>query len=308
MSKDIRSILEDIGYTNIKDLGKEYRMSAIYRDGDNETALRVKKDTGYFTDFKESISGPIEDLVKITLKLKDVSEAKSWLSGKIDLTKTSSAPKSKIKEQRIFPEGHLDTLVKDHSYWLGRGVSDSTIKSFNGGVVLSGKMKDRYVFPIKNYKKQIVGFSGRDILPTKQNSSRPKWKHLGDKSSWRFPFEFNYNIIQEKKSVIVIESIGDMLSLWDAGIKNTLVSFGLDLSVPCINTLLRVDPNKIHICLNNDSESSGAGNTAAKKLKAKLLKYFDPHQVKINELTEYNDFGEMPTNKVKEFFHELKSI
>ena len=75
MSQDIREILEHIGYTNIKDLGKEFRMSAIYRDGDNETVLRVKKDTGFFTDFKESISGPFEDLVKITLNLKDVRVA-----------------------------------------------------------------------------------------------------------------------------------------------------------------------------------------------------------------------------------------
>jgi hypothetical protein len=306
MSKDIRDILEDIGYTNIKDLGKEYRMSAIYRDGDNETALRVKKDTGYFTDFKESISGPIEDLVKITLKLKDISEAKTWLSGKIDLSKVTTVAKSKIKEQRIFSEDYLSSLVKDHSYWIGRGVSESTIKLFNGGVVKSGKMKDRYVFPIKNYKKQIVGFSGRDLLNTEAGSSRPKWKHIGDKSFWRFPLEFNYEAISNKRSVVVIESIGDMLALWDAGVKNSLVSFGLDLSVPCLNTLLKVDPNKIHICLNNDSEASGAGNVAAKKLKSKLLKYFDPKQVEIHNLAEYNDFGEMPQQKIKDFFNGFK--
>ena len=245
MSQDIREILEHIGYTNIKDLGKEFRMSAIYRDGDNETALRVKKDTGFFTDFKESVSGPLEDLVKITLDLKDISEARSWLSGKIDLSKPQSVSKSKIREQRTFPEDHLSALVKDHSYWINRGVSEETIEQFDGGVVVAGKMKDRYVFPIKNFKGQIVGFSGRDLLNNEENKSRPKWKHIGDKSSWRYPLQLNYEKILECKTVVVIESIGDMLALWDSGIKNSLVSFGLDLSIPCLNTLLKVDPSKI---------------------------------------------------------------
>ena len=71
-------------------------------------------------------------------------------------------------------------MVKDHSYWIGRGVSESTIKSFNGGVVLSGKMKDRYVFPIKNYKKQIVGFSGKIFFDkTKLDGTPRKLLHIG---------------------------------------------------------------------------------------------------------------------------------
>ena len=305
MSQDIREILEHIGYTNIKDLGKEFRMSAIYRDGDNETVLRVKKDTGFFTDFKESISGPLEDLVKITLNLKDVSEARSWLSGKIDLSKAQSATKSKIREQRIFSEDHLSALIKDHTYWTNRGVSEETVKQFGGGVVAAGKMKDRYVFPIKNYKGQMVGFSGRDLLNNEENKSRPKWKHIGDKSSWRYPLQLNYESIVESKTVVVIESIGDMLALWDCGIKNSLVSFGLDLSVPCLNTLLKVDPTKIYICFNNDANSSGAGNAASQKLKKKLLKYFDPSQVKVCTLEKYNDFGEMPHSEIELFFKNL---
>ena len=108
-----------------------------------------------------------------------------------------------------------------------------------------------------------------------------------------------------EKEVFLVESIGDMLALWDCGIKNSLVSFGLDLSVPCLNTLLKVDPTKIYICFNNDANSSGAGNAASQKLKKKLLKYFDPSQVKVCTLEKYNDFGEMPYPEIELFFKSL---
>ena len=45
-----------------------------------------------------------------------------------------------------------------------------------------------------------------------------------------------------KKELILIESIGDMLSLWSAGIKNTLVIFGLNLSPSLIGALIKIDP------------------------------------------------------------------
>lgn len=307
MIDKVREVLEEIGYTNIKDLGVEFRMRPIYRDSDNDTVLRVKKDTGFFVDFKESISGSLEDLVKITLNLKDLSEARVWMKDKTNFQVTRAHTKSKLKEPRTFPEDTLDAMVKDHSYWISRGISEDNLKLFGGGVIKTGRMKDRYVFPIRNYKSQIVGLAGRDLINNKDNKLRPKWKLVGDKSTWRYPFQLNHKYIMKSKRVIVVESIGDMLALWSSGIKITLVSFGLDLSIPCLNALLKIDPRKIFICFNNDSvgldkESSGAGNKASSKLRKKLLKYFDHHQVAVAPPQEFNDFGEMSPDEIKSFF------
>ena len=93
------------------------------------------------------------------------------------------------------------------------------------------------------------------------------------------------SLVEEQKEIILIESVGDMLSLWEAGIKNSMVIFGLDVSVPQLNALIRRDPNKIIISLNNDEKNNSAGNLAAEKLKRKLLKYFDVKRKKVDYKT-----------------------
>ena len=154
-------------------------------------------------------------------------------------------------------------------------------------------MKNRYVFPIFNSKEEIVGFSGRDIT----NQSKIKWKHLGDKINWCYPTFLNLDIVKEKKEVYIIESIGDCLSLWDAGIKNTIVTFGLEVSVSILNLLLKVDPNKIYISFNNDENKNKASNEAADKAINKLLRYFDKNQLYI-KLPSKKDFGEMSIEEI----------
>ena len=55
-------------------------------------------------------------------------------------------------------------MMPHHEYWVGRGISEQTLTHFEGGVVYEGKMKNRYVFPIFDYKKNLVGVSGRDLV------------------------------------------------------------------------------------------------------------------------------------------------
>ena len=298
MSK-IKDILSEIGYSNIIDNGKEYRMRPIYRDSGNNTSLKVDKKSGSFIDFSANIKGPFSELIKLTLNLKSSKEAQKWISGKgISIDHKSSDQKPEIKHQRTYPLEYLEKLKPIHDYWIKRGIPLDVIKLFRGGVAGTGRMKGRYVFPIFNSSKSIVGFSGRDLLVSKNSDySRPKWKHYGEKAKWKYPLHVNYREVKERKKVILVESIGDMLALWNAGYKHSLVIFGVDVSVEVINVLLKVDPDKIFICLNNDSEKSNAGNVAAEKIQFKLRKYFDTHQIKI-KLPTKNDFGDMSKEEI----------
>jgi len=201
-----------------------------------------------------------------------------------------------ISEQKIFDENLLDKIGKDQSYWINRGVSEKTLKQFKGGIVRSGKMKDRYVFPIFNSKNKIVGFSGRDLMNYK-NSHRPKWKHIGSKSTWVYPAFLNSDLIIKNKKIIIVESIGDLLALWDAEIKNVIVSFGLDISSQLLNFFLKIDPNEVILSFNNDEANNSAGNKAADKAFNKLNKYFDSKQIKII-LPDKKDFGEMSKEEI----------
>ena len=103
--------------------------------------------------------------------------------------------------------------------------------------------------------------------------------------------------------MIVVESIGDMLSLWDAGYKNVLVSFGLDLSFALINSIIKYDIDKIVLAFNNDENL--AGNNASQKCYKKLLKFFDEEQVQVCLPTK-NDFGEMTDGEIKLWAKKIK--
>tara|TARA_R100000008_G_scaffold54542_1_gene33342 strand:- start:1714 stop:2628 length:915 start_codon:yes stop_codon:yes gene_type:complete len=295
MMDNLREILESLGYT-LFDFGREYRARPLYRDSDNNTVLKINKKSGWYTDFKLSKSGPLEELIQITLGLKNIDEGKKYLKGKV-IYNTDKKTKPKLKTLKVFNSDSLNLLEPDTSYWEKRGVSIDTINFFGGGIAKEGRMKDRYVFPIFNSKRKLIGLSGRLVVDFPSNSKKPKWKHMGNKSEWRYPFQFNLSRIQQSKEVILIESIGDMLSLWENNVRNTMVIFGLDISIPQLNTLIKLDPQRILISLNNDSVNNNAGNYAAEKLSNKLKKYFDFHQVQIC-LPDKGDFGEMTSEEV----------
>jgi hypothetical protein len=294
MSQNIKDMLHELGYTNIVENHKEYRTRPIYRDSDNNTVLSVNKRNGRFVDFARNISGSFDDLVKLTLNLKDMKDAKTWLSKHGSSPSSQPESKPELRMPKTFSKTALLKLTPDHDYWLNRGVTEYSISEFKGGVVREGKMANRYVFPIFDAKDNIAGFAGRDLF---NNTKRPKWKLIGDKSQWKYPLFLNHSVIKEKKKIIIVESIGDMLALWDCGIKNVIVSFGLDVSTALISSFIRFDLEKIIISLNNDSESSKAGNKAAKKAESKLLKYFDPHQISVI-LPTHDDFGEMSREEI----------
>ena len=91
-----------------------------------------------------------------------------------------------------------------------------------------------------------------------------------------------------------------MLSLWEADIKNTLVVFGLNLSPSLIGLLIRLDPNKIFVSFNDDSDNNSAGNKGVKAAVRKLKSHFDPHQIQIAFPTQ-NDFGDMNCEEILEW-------
>lgn len=297
---NVYQILTDLGY-KLKDCGKEYRARPLYRDSDNDTVLKIYKDTGHWFDFKENISGDFSSLVGMTLKLEDPSKAKEWLKDKnFEFHQPKEVSKPLLKSTKKFDLDLLSNLENNHSYWNKRNINNETLSQFKGGVGKAGKMKNRYVFPIFDIKNNIIGFSGRDIT----NLSKIKWKHLGEKNDFIYPLFLNSEAIETQKEVILVESIGDMLNLYQAGIKNVLVTFGTSLSLGILNYLLKIDIKKIYISLNNDSNKNNAGNIGAEKTYSRLKRYFDDKQLKI-ALPSKKDFGEMNKEEILQWKNNL---
>ena len=294
----IKNALENLGY-KLSDKGKEWRARPLYRDSDNDTSLSIKKEGGYWTDFARNVSGRLEDLIEKTLN-KPKGFAETWLKNE-GFVKTIKK-ENEIREEmplhyeKFFDKSLLEKLYPDYAYWKRRGVSEETLIDFGGGVCRTGKMNGRYVFPIFDENKNIRGFAGRSLY----QNNEVKWKLIGKRSEWRYPLFITKEEIENKKECYIVESIGDGLKLWDAGIKNFIITFGLNSLDHICYTLVSLDPSKIIISFNNDivsGKTSGAGNSAARLFYKNLLTFFSKDQVSI-KLPTKNDLGEMSKEEI----------
>jgi hypothetical protein len=291
-------ILHKLGYTNLKSSGPVFRTRPLYRDSGNNQVLCIFKDTGYFKDHgREEFKGSLEELVRLTLSLSSHKEACQWLG--VDYKKINYKPVEVIKyieQDKIFDKENLSLIKPIHDYWNDRKISNDTLNNFKSGIdngTEGGKMQNRYVFPIFDDKDNIIGLSGRKL---EAKSNRPKWIHYGKKSKWIYPSFINKNHVKDQEEVILVESIGDMLSLWEAGIKNSVVLFGVNLSDSILFYLIGLRVKKIVIALNNDGENK-AGNSGAEKISKDLKNYFEESYIKI-ALPDKNDFNEMSENEI----------
>ena len=293
---EIEETLVSLGY-NLSDRGDYWQSSAVFRGGDNPTALQIYKDSGVWRDYVDGDKFmPFTALIEKTVGKENLKNFK--LSKNYELKEKKSEPDAKINLEKTFSKEELSSLLPHYSFYNDRGISDSTLQFFKSGMCTGGSMYQRYVFPIFNKFQQIHGMAGRDMI---NSENRPKWKHMGKKTSWVYPLycldEFGstpiFSSIISSKEIIIVESIGDMLSLFEKGFKNVLVSFGLDISPTLISILIGLNPQRIVLSFNNDSSKDiNSGLIACIKNFLKLLNHFNQDKLTIC-LPIKNDFGDM---------------
>lgn len=214
-------------------------------------------------------------------------------------------PEPEIKTEKIYPEEILTKLVPDYTYWINRGAKEDVLKKLEGGIALNeekSKLSGRFVFPIRNYDGRIVGFTGR---LTQENSFAPKWKHLARISQSVWPWNITGKYIMENKSVILVESVGDLLALMSNDINNVLCIFGLNINSKIISMLLAHDISKIIISLNHDDDPN-KGERAAEKIKNKLCMFFCEDNIVVKLPPKgTKDWGEATSKEITAFKQEL---
>ena len=296
-SSKIQEVLQSLGY-KLSDRGSYWQTNAIFRNGDNKTALQIYKDTGVWKDYVEGTNFfPFKRLVEATLGTNDQNEISKYINqedaGLLYSRKTAQAPKLEMEE--VYKDIMLERLLPHYKFYNNKGISTETLKTLKGGLATSGQLNQRFVFPIINELGQIHGFSGRD-MKVERNNNRPKWKHIGKKKNWVYPLYIDPTTeshIEKEGFVIIVESIGDLLNLKENGTHNVLVSFGLDISSKLMCALVSISPKKIIISFNNDhSQENNRGLEASFKNYLKLLSVFEPERIKIC-LPLKTDFGDM---------------
>ena len=304
----IKSSLTKMGYS-LQDCGNHWRTNALYRGGNNPTALMIYKDTGVWTDFvKNTPRMPFKELVCATIKTTDESKISEFLENFSNEQVNQQKPK--MSSEKIYEESILQKLMPHYIFYTKKGVSEDVLVNLKGGLATEGSMYQRFVFPIYNDSGQIHGFSGRDM--NSKSSNRPKWKHIGKKTNWVYPAfvpvngeTFFLNSIKDNKCLYLVESIGDVLSLHSAGIYNTLCVFGTSISSKVLCFLLSLDVKCIHICLNNDEDKEkNRGKIGSLGIYCKLLNYFSRSRICISPPT-LNDFGDMNKEEIDTWLSNL---
>jgi hypothetical protein len=297
---NFKETLENLGY-RLLDRGDYWQTNALFRGGDNKTAIQIYKDTGVWKDYvNQTPFMPFKKLIQATIGSTEDEMVDSLLvKNELFDNPHAKIPQPRISMEKIYKEDCLSRLLPHYSFYESRGISIETLKVFKGGLCTEGKMYQRFVFPIYNLNGKIHGFSGRDMAESKD---RPKWKHIGTKTKWVFPFHISEAFIKESSEVILVESIGDVLSLYEQGVKNVLCTFGTLISPSLISILVRVNPDNIYLSLNNDrSNHNNPGLFGALKSFYKIIQVIDYNKVKICLPTK-NDFGEMDDDDYHKWF------
>ncbi len=294
MSHPIQQILLEAGYP-LNIAGDYWRTTAKYRGGDNATAIAVHRQTGRWKDFVlDSPWQAPEELARLIL------------GQNTDFS--SYAPvetKERIKVVKIYPQEILKRLLPQFDFFINRGISKETLKLFQAGMAHSGKLNRRICFPVYDQHNRIVGFAGRWFQTTPFGAA-PKWKLLGDKRLWTYPCHLNDGLLRESKEVIIIESIGDLLALWDAGIKHVFCIFGTSLSLKQLSYIIGLDPKRIIIATNNDS-GNNPGKLAANKIILKISKHFDNIDI-LDRRPEKKDFGAMTKKEILDWHVKISLL
>ena len=201
----------------------------------------------------------------------------------------------KIKQLKI-PNLALPEDADQFSHEF-RGISIKTLQNFEA-FTSEKDWEGRIVFPIKNYKNNIVAFIGRFT----HSNLDPKYMVLPHGSMLPlYPPAVNIN----SNSIVLVEGIFDLLNLYDKGITNVVTGFGLVKSKKSNNVSTihdRFAPykiigvNKIFILYDGDKP----GKDAARFLERDLSDYISVEVLNLPDGVDPGSLTQKQVDKLKD--------
>lgn len=161
---------------------------------------------------------------------------------------------------------------------------------YRKGTLSFDRFRGRVIFPLMDHRDNTIGFAGR-ILPEDKDKDLAKYINTPEtpiyhKSQTLYGLSEVKGEIKREKKAVIVEGELDMLSSWQAGIKNVVAIKGSALTEEQVKLLSRFGKTVI-LALDSDI----AGNEAAKKgIFIAQKKGFD---VKVATLKDYKDPDDM---------------
>ncbi len=214
-------------------------------------------------------------------------------------------PEPTVIADKVYPEDTIKRLAPIYDYWVGRGARPDVLAELQGGMAPEdekSKLSKRFIFPIRGPDGRITGFTGRLV---EDNSFAPTWKHLFKSSRVCYPWHVTGAAIRASGTVVLVESVGDLLSLMSNDVRNVICLFGLNLNGKVISTLVANDVQRVVISLNRDEDPS-KGQRAAERIADRLTTFFAPENVIIRlPPPPFKDWGQADEAAIQAFRAEI---
>ncbi len=129
-----------------------------------------------------------------------------------------------------------------------------TERSSGGGYI--DKFRGRIIFPFKGIDGKIIGFNGRTIFDREPKYLNTAETSVFHKGSFLFNLA-NAKIDIKKEGAVIVEGQMDVITAYQAGIKNVIASSGTALTEAQLKILQRYT-NDLIFCLDSDSAGVNA--------------------------------------------------
>ena len=253
-----------------------------------------------------------------------------WLCQNLNIPYSGSKPSKEVIDKKKFI-GQVHSLVKDvgeieytkiskdiikkrleipSKYFIRRGFSPKLLTEYYIGDCLdkSKPFYNRAVVPILNCDEHAIGFLARSFFdkcskcgvyhnpqescPFFPQPMHEKWINSKfNKSHILFNFWNAEKYIEQTSSVIIVESVGDILKLEEAEIRNSVGVLGSSLNPPQKLLLEKLPITELILLLNNDE----AGKKGQKQIIEECGKIYNIRCPKL----EKNDLGEMSIDEIR---------
>ena len=141
-----------------------------------------------------------------------------------------------------------------HGIWLGRGLTKEASREFGIGFTPTGYFGGRITIPIHNYRGELVGWTGRATKPEQS----AKYKNSADSELFQKKLlVFNepraIEAAKEAGTLIFVEGHLDVVSMWQAGIKNVVAMQGTGAPDPLVLQRLSRNIKNFILCYDGDA-------------------------------------------------------
>jgi len=287
-------------------------------EGDNPSAFNINIDESeqgrygrWFCNTKSCHDEkPGKDVISLTWMLlekkrdkqlnfrKVIDFCEEFCSGVELNTENQSATAKRKTKRKSITQGRKITRdrVRRHltfpsQYYLSRGFTEEALNEFDVGLCIAreSKMCGRIVFPVYDSDDMyMIGCVGRSV-----KEGPAKWINQKGFSKSNFLYNHGKAIkrIKETGVIIIVEGQGDVIRLWEAGIRNAVGIFGSKLSDSQEFLIQSTGVSEVIVCTDNDK----AGDGCYKNIESRLGGLFKVSRVSMGG---FNDVGDMSVNQI----------